>query len=823
MWTFPSFESWRQDVRFAVRALRKSPAFTLVSVGALAIGIGGNTAIFSLMDALRARAMPYKDSSRLVVLWGNVMRTGLERRGASYPDYLDWRAQSRSLEDIAAWDGQTLTLAGTAEAERIPVEFVSAPYFSLLGISSSVGRTFRDDEDLVAKPVYVVVLGDGLWKRRFGGDPAIVGSTVTLNAQQYTVVGVMPPGFRGLTDTADLWVPFATWAPPRVMADRGTRGFAAVARLKPGVVLAGAQADLDAISRGLETAYPQTNEKRGVEISPLEIELARPIRPALQTLMAAVVFVLLIACANIANLLLARSEAGRREIAVRTALGAGRGRLIRQLMTESCVLTFVGAAAGLLLARAATPLLIAKSPVTFPSFVSPTLDVRIAAFTIAVSLACGILVGLAPALQAQSVDVNSALKEAARSTGGERAQRMRGVLVVAEFSPAVVLLVGAGLMIRSVRNLVRLDPGFDPSSLLTLHVSIPRASVPQTPAPGMVPPSARPVIEGRVLLDRVRALPGVTAVSLGTDLPLDGNAAASFYAAEGMPDVTAQNRPRAYVHRILPGFFETLRIRIVQGRTFTDAEVSPASPAVIVSEGVVKRFWPGQDPIGKRIRFGPLTSDSAWLAIVGVVGEVKYRGLPSNPTGDPDIYLPFVERNSQYALALRTSGPPLSLAAPVRALIQSVDRSIPVYAVATMEDQIANQTSQSRFTMWLMSVFAAIALGLAVVGIYGVMSYLVAQRTREIGIRIALGASGGDILRLVVGNGARLIAAGIVLGIAGSFALQRLMTTLLFDVTAADTASAFAIGLLTLVALAACAVPAARAARVDPLLALRYE
>ncbi len=531
-------------------------------------------------------------------------------------------------------------------------------------------------------------MSDGFWKQRFGADSDIVGRSMTLNTRTYTVVGVMPPGFKGLTDTAELWVPFAVYAPPQVMATRSNRGFGALARLKPGVTMARAQTELDGISRQLERAYPDTNEKRGVEISPLDVELFGALRPALLTLMAAVAFVLLIACANVANLLIARSEARRREIAVRTALGAGRRRLLRQLMTESCVLTTLGATAGLLLARGAVAVLIAQSPVTFPSFITPELDLRVVVFTVVVSLACGLLVGLAPGVQASSVDLNSALKESARGSDGRRSQQLRNALVVAELSMAVVLLVGAGLMIRSVRNLMALDPGFDPKSVLTLRVSIPRASAPEAAAAaGTSQTLPDPVVRGRALLDRVRSVPGVADVALGTDLPLDGNASAGTYAAEGMPPTTAQNVPRAYTHRISPGFFSTLRIPIVAGRTFTDDEMTPTSRVTVVSERVVKRFWPGQDPIGKRIKFGQLTSSAnTWLSIVGVVGEVKYRGLPDNPTSDPDIYLPFVDRNSQFAFAVRAGVPPSSLVAPLRATIRGADPSIPIYQVATLDE-----------------------------------------------------------------------------------------------------------------------------------------
>jgi predicted permease len=822
MWTFHPLETLLQDVRYAVRTLRRSPGFSLVAVFALAVGIGGNTAIFSMLDAARTRALPYHDPAQLVELWGNVQRARVERRGTSYPDFRDWRARSRSFEEMAAFSDALLTLTTGDEPERLGAEFVSASYFPLLGVSATRGRTFQADEDDVAKPARVAVMSDGLWKRRFGGDPQIVGRSLTVNARDYTVVGVMPPGFKGLTDAAEVWIPFALFAPPDVMAERGTRGFAALARLRPGVTHDAAQRELDGISRQLEAEYPATNEKRGVEVSPLDAELVGPLRPALRTLMAAVAFVLLIACANVANLLLARSEARRREIAVRTALGAGRARLLRQLITEGCVLTGIGAVAGLLLARAAVAALIAQSPVTFPSFVTPGLDIRVAAFTVVVSLVCGILVGLAPGLQARAVDLTGSLKESARGSDGPRSQRVRSSLVVAELSLAVVLLIGAGLMIRSVRNLAALDPGFDPSSMLTLHVSIPRASAqPAAPGAPTIPPP--PVVYGGALLERIRAVPGVAAAALGTDVPLDGSASASFYSAEGQPPVTAQNMPRAYVHRVSPDFFGTLRIPMLAGRVFTDADAAQGSTAVIVSERVVKRFWSGQDPIGRRIKFGQAASNGPWLNIVGVVGEVKYRGLPDNPTADPDIYLPFSDRNQQVALAVRGNVPPSALVTPLRTAIRSADPSIPIYGVAPMDELIASQTAQSRFTMWLMGVFAAAALMLAVVGIYGVMAYLVTQRTREIGIRLALGAGASDILRLVVGNGARLVAFGVAIGVAASFALQRLVASLLFGVTAADSASAIAVGVLAAVALLACYVPAMRATRVSPLRALRYE
>ena len=813
-------ETLSQDVRYALRALRKAPGFTFVAVFALALGIGGNTAIFSVIDGVRQQALPYPHADRLIELWGNVLRTTVERRGASYPDFLDWRAQSTSFDDMAAYTDANAILSSGDEPERIAVEYVSAPYFSLLGVDPQRGRTFRADEDAVPQKVAVTVLSDGLWKRRFGGDPGIVGRQLNFGARSFTVVGVMPPGFKGLTDQAEAWIPFVMSGSPEDLAERGNRGFVVLARLKSGVGRVRAQTELDAISRRLEQTYPATNSKRAVEVSPLDVELFGMLRPALLTLMTAVAFVLLIACANVSNLLLARSEARQREIAVRTALGAGWPRLLRQLITEGCVLTFLGAIVGLLIARLAVRVLMATSPVTFPSFVEPRVDVRVALFTVAVSLACGVLLGLAPAVHARVSRLSDALKDSSRGSDGTRSQRVRSALVVAEVSLAVVLLVGAGLMIRSVQKLAALNPGFDPESVLTLRISVPLGNTPNASPAGS---PVGPAVSARTVLERVRAVPGVAAASLASDVPLSGEGAANFYTAEGQPAMTAQNMPRAYVHRISPDFFSTLHIPMRAGRTFLDSELSGQASVVIVSEHVVSRFWPGQDPIGKRIKLGSLTSNGPWLNIVGVVGETKYRALPENPTADPDLYFPQLDRTRQQAFVIRTSVPPSSVVTAVRAAIRSVDATIPVFDVRPMADLVGEQTAPSRFTMWLMGVFAASALMLAVVGIYGVMSFLVTQRTREIGIRLALGADRRDILRLVVGNGARLIGAGVVIGVAASVALQRLVSTLLFGVTAADAASAVAVIVLAVVALLACYVPAVRATRVNPLRALRYE
>jgi putative ABC transport system permease protein len=817
MWTLPSLESVRQDVRYALRALRRSPAFTCVAIVVLAIGIAGNTAMFSLVDAVRLRAVPYAESDRLVILWGNVMRAKLERRGASYPDFVDWRLQATTFEGMAASDETRMTLSGSGEAIRILVETVSASYFPLLRVNATVGRTFAGDEDVVPQKVAVAVLSDGFWRRQLGADPQIVGRPLVLDARPYTVIGIMPPGFRGVGDRADLWIPFVMSNTAEGLAQRGSRGFQVLARLKPGTSRAQAQAELDAISHRLEQAYPDTNEKRGVEVSPLDEELLGGVRPALRALMIAVAFVLLIACANVANLLLARSEARQREIAVRMAIGAQWSRLFRQLVTESCVLTGIAAVLGLGLAAAGLRAVLQASPVTFPSFVHPHIDLRVALFTAGVSVASGIALGLAPAMHGRVSRLPDALKESARGSDGTRARTVRSALVVAEVSLAVLLLVGAGLMIRTVQHLVAIDPGFNPDRVLTARVSIPRQAAAASDSPAPL------VVAARTLLDRVRALPGVTGASLASDPPLSGLDSAVFYSAEGQQATDARTMPRAYVHRVLPDFFETIGIPLRSGRTFLESELTPASRVVLASEHVATRFWPGQDAVGMRIKLGALASQNPWLTIVGVVGEVKYRGLPENPTADPDLYFPFIDRAPQVSMIVRTTGDPASLVPSVRQAIRDVDPSIPVFAVFTMTERIADQTAQTRFTTWIMGAFAAMALLLSAIGIYGVMSYLVSQRTREVGIRMALGATRREIVRLIVGGGARLIGAGILIGAVASFALQRLMATLIYRASILDGATAVAIASLAVAGLLACYVPALRAARVDPLVALRAD
>jgi putative ABC transport system permease protein len=811
MWTFPSIESVWYDVRYAIRTLARTRTFTVVAVVTLALGIGGTTAIFSLTQAASVDALPYRDPDRLVQLWGTVVRDRSERRGASYADFLDWRAQSRSFEGAALFDGTTATL-GLEPAERVDVETVSADYFGVLGSAPALGRSFHPDED-VRGGARVAILSDSLWQRAFGANRGVLGSRLLLDGQAVEVVGVMPAGFSGLTDRAQLWVPFTPAQSPQTLDNRGTRGFVAIARLRGGVSHESAQRELDAISARLEQAYPETNEKRGVELSPLVTEVFGDLRPALRTLLAAVVMVLLIACANVANLLLARAANRQREIAVRAAIGATRARVLRQLITESLVLSLLGAAAGLAVAHVTIRILVSTSPVRLPSFARPEVDLAAAAFAVLLATLCGVILGVAPAAHAGLTRMGDALRTTMRSTGAG-ARRTRRALVIAEVALAVTLVVAASLLIRSVRNLASIDPGFDPHSVLSLRVSL--------PAEQQAAADAQASVGNRRVLERIRAVPGVAAASLASDIPLEGSSSAVFYAAEGQGVVTAQNRPRAYIHRVTPEFFATLGIGLT-GRTFAEHELVPDTPVVIVSERLARRFWPGQDPLGKRIKLGDLQANSPWRQIIAVIPDVKYRGLPDNPTADPDIFFPMLATGRQFAIVIRTTLPPASIAGTLRSAVQELNPAIPVFNVTSLADLVAAQTAQSRFTMWLMGTFAGLAILLSAVGIFGVMSYLVAQRTREIGIRLALGANRPTIVREVAVDGAQLVGIGLLLGLAGAASARQLLASQLFAVGTVDSASVAAVLLITVVALVACVLPAMRASRVDPLIALRAD
>src|SRR5262245_49553913 len=806
-----------QDLRYGVRMLLKKPGFTLVAVLTLALGVGANTAIFTVINAALLRPLPYPDADQLVVVATTVRRDTVEVRATSYPDFTDWRDQNTVFERIAARVIASFTLTGGAGPENVNGELVSADYFPLLRARAAVGRTFLPEEDRAPDPPRVAVGGHRLWQRRFGGATGLVGQTIQLNGADYTVVGIMPDGFRGVSDQSEIWLPIMMVSSVRTADDlrqRDQRWLSAVARVKPGVTLAQAQTDMDAIMRRLEQAYPDENKNRGARVTPLHDRFFGDLQLTLWILLGAVGCVLLIACANVANLQLQRAAGRASEMAIRLALGAAPRRLIRQLLTESLLLALIGGALGVLLALWSMDFLVKLSPVTFPSFVKLTLDARVLGFSLLISVLTGAMFGLAPALQAARPVLNENLKAGGwHASGGSGRNRLLGSLVVSEIALSLTLLIGAGLMIRSLQRLQAVDPGFNSERLLTMWVSLPAQRYQR----------AQMADFSQRLLEGLQSLPGARSVALASDLPLSGSTSAGPIDLEGASAASVDGEIRMYRHRVTPGFFSTLGIPIIRGRDFTDADHAQAPRAVIISEALARRYWPDEDPIGKRLR--EAGSDNPWWSIVGVAADVKYRGLPQNPNADPDVYFPLMQRpNGNINLAIRAGVDPESLAPAVRGVLQKLDPDLPAYGVTTMAEQVANQSTQSRFSAWLLSIFGALALALAAVGIYSVMAYAVEQRSREIGVRVALGARANDVLKMVIGQGMRLALMGVALGLGAALALTQLIKQLLFGVAAADPLIYGALALLlTLVALLACWIPARRATKVDPIIALRCE
>jgi predicted permease len=804
-----------QDLRYGIRMLFKKPGFTAVAIITLVLGIGANSAIFTVINSVLLRPLPFKESDRLVFVHETARRETVERRPASYPDYRDWRDQNQVFEHIAAFDTMSLTMTG-GEPEQIPCENTSSNYFQVLRVEAAQGRTYLPEEDLVPNPLPVVVISDGLWKRRFGSDPGVVGKTIRLIERDHTILGVMPEGFKGITGTADLWVPFLLnySGPSSPSEDRGSRWHQTIARLKPGVTLEQAQADMSAIAAALEQQYPRTNANRGVLIVPAHEDLLGNLRPMLLILLGAVAFILLIACANVANLLLVRASSRQKEIAIRTALGASRSRVVSQLITESLLLSVAGGALGLLLAVWGSDLLIALSPVQLPSYVSTDVDLNVLAFTLLVSVATGVVFGLAPALQASTPALNETLKDAAKGASvGSRPQRVRRVLVVAEIAMALVLLICAGLMIKSFQRLQQFDPGYRVDNVLGSRVSLPsqKYSV------------AQASVFARQLVERLEAIPTVKAVALGTDSPLDGYTSATTLTFEG--STNPDGDLRIYRHSVTPRFFETLGISLLQGRDFGPQDTEQAPRVAIVAEAMARRAWPDQDPIGKRFKVGRLTGEAPWYTVVGVVGDVKYRRLVRDQNSDPDIYLSVQQHPTRhFALVARAEADAASLAPLIRQEVQTLDPNLPLFEVSTMQQRMADQTSGARFTAVLLAVFAALAVLLAGVGIYGVMNFAVAQRTHEIGIRMALGARQFDVIKMILREGMALTALGVTIGLTGAFLLTRVLAGQLYSVSATDPQTFAMVSLLLAgVALVANFIPARRATRVDPVIALRYE
>jgi putative ABC transport system permease protein len=801
-----------QDVRYAVRSLRSRPLLVVVAVAVLALGIGASTAVFSVVDAVLLRPLPFADASRLVVAWQRSPDNSVPFIEVSYPDYLDWRQQARAFESMAIIPtvNQGFMLAGE-EPAQVQGRLVSGNFFDVLGARALLGRPLRPDDDRVGAG-RVVVLGHGLWQRRFGADPAVVGRKIVVDGTPMEVVGVMPPAFR-YPPKAQMWTPVVP-AIPDVVANRGVYWAIVVGRLAPGARVAQAQMELDGIAASIAKSFPDAAAEAAV-VTPLTDEFFGSARRALLVLLAAVLLVLLVACANVSALLLARAADRQREIAVRLALGASRGRLVRQLFCESALIALAGVAGGIVLAQWSLDALVALVPADVPRLQDAAIDARVLAFTVALAAGAALLAGLAPALLASRPSLTDALEGGARTAGPGGAQRrLQGLLVGAEAAVALVLLAGAGLMAQTFQNLRRMDLGYDPRHVLALEVAAPHGKYAK-------PAEWRSLYE--TLIDRIDRLPGVEA-SAGVFLrPLWGQMGNDWlFTVEGQSDADSRRNPHVNLEAVTPSYFAAMRIPLLQGRAFTDRDAEGAPGVAIVSDGFARRYWPGQDSIGKRLKT-PLPGsryDLTWLTVVGVVADARYRELQAARL---DLYLSFLQ--SPYGpkhLVVRTAGDPLAVASSVRAIVRGTDRDLLAEDMTSMEAAVEAALGGPRFGMQLLSAFALTALALAVLGTYGVMAFLVGRRTREIGVRMALGARGTDVLNLVMGQGMRPVLAGLAVGMAGSLALGRGLSTLLFGVAPHDALTmAGAAAVLAAAAAMACYFPARRAARLDPAAALR--
>ena len=797
------------DLRYAFRGLRKSPGFTFVAVATLALGIGANTAIFSVVNAVMLRPLPYFAPDRLVLLWER--RSDRDHAVVSYPDFRDWRDRNRSFEAMAAYAEWTLNLTGSGQPERVESAVVSANFFKVLGISPEIGRGFLAAEETAGKDDAVVV-GYDFFVRRFGADRSLVGRRIMLDGRPFTVVGIAPSGIRlpSLAAQTDLFVPISHGYSPE---NREGHYLSVVARMKPGVTLAAAQSELGGIARELQIQYPTENTGHGIDAFPLSREIAGKTRPAFLILLAAVFLVLMIASVNVANMLLSRATGRGREMAVRTALGAGRGRLIRQLLTESSLLAILGGALGLFLAATGVELLKAFGPSDIPRLDQARVDGVVLMYGLAISLSTGLLFGLAPAWHASAARPSESLKQGDRRVaGGDRGARR--VLVATEFALSVMLLIGAGLMLKSFWRLQRVNPGFQTRSILTAELDFPKTKYPR----------GRDISAfGDRLLERLRALPGVEAAGAVSNLPLrDDRRADLSFVIEGKTDDRA-NPLLALYSSVTPGYFETIGLPMLQGRPFGGSDLRESAKVAIINRTLAEKIFPGKDALGKRLSLADVPKEDEWATVVGIVGDLRSEDLAS--TAGNQLYMPYAQRaSSGMAVAIRTAGDPREIAASVRRAVSEVDPDEPVYGIRTMEEIVSDSMGQPRFRAFLTGAFGAIALLLAAIGIYGVLSYSVSQRAHEIGIRVALGASRSAVLRLVVGQGMSLAAIGVGIGLVGGAIASRLVSTLLFGVAASDLPTFVGVpAILLLVALAACAIPGRRAMRIDPMTALREE
>ena len=810
--------NWIADLRYGLRGLRRNPGFTLGAILVLALGIGANTAIFSMVNAALLRPLPYDEASRLMQVWHVPPAKsfpGLALFSVSPANYLDWKAQSTSFESMSIYGGRHLTFGGTDHPEVVQASAVPPDFFTVLRTQPILGRTFTPDDDHPG--ARVILLSYRLWRDRFGSDPGIVGRDIAVNSERYTVVGVMPEKFR-LPDFAKAWVPLAWTDADRAI--RGNHNYLVIARLKPQVRIDQAKAELAAISTRLEQQYPEDDKGWGATLVPLHEQLIGDVRTALLVLLGAVAFVLLIACANVANLVLAKTLARGKEMAIRTALGAGRLVLLRHILVETLLLSVTGGLLGLLLARAVIAFSVKLLADRLPAFMNVTLDAQVLAYTLLLSIAAGVLAGLFPSLRFSRVDVNEVLKQGTRgaSDGGSRT---RNLLVVCEVALSLVLLIGAGLMIRTLWQLRGVQPGFDSSNVLTMTVAIPR---------GRFPTPSGEVNFFHETLQRVKALPGVEEAGVIDSLPLDGGGSHQPFSIEGRPVLPMADQPEVDVRQISTGYLRAMHVPIIRGRDIAESDAVGRPGVVLISEALARRFWPKEDPLGKHLTL-TFFADTP-REVVGIVGNVKTDAL--NETRPVDTIYMAVDQLSAatgevwnsfaLSLAVRTKSDPHNAIASVTEAIHQIGPDIPVTDVLSMDDLIAQSMSPQRFNMLLLAAFAGLALLLAAVGIYGVLSYSVRRRVREIGIRMALGASQSDILRLVVGDGMKPILMGVALGLSAAVALSRFVASLVFGVPPTDPLTFTAVALLlVVVGIVANTLPAYRATRVEPVRTLREE
>ena len=808
-------ETIRKDLLYALRMLARNPGFSAIAVLALALGIGANTAIFSVINAVLMKPLPYNHPEQLVKLWGQFEGIGIpgNRNWISAPEFEDIRRMNKSFSAVAVIGGADANLTGIGQPERLSAATVSPDFFPLLGVQAQIGRVFLPEEGERGKGD-VVILSHGLWQRRFGSDPRIVGSKIEINGHGYTVDGVMPAWFQYPPDI-DIWAPHVF--SDDELSSRGGHQFEMLARVKPGLSPQQLRSDMDSVSNKIIDGardYPYRYYHFKVLTTPLLEEYVGDIRTPLWIMMGAVGIVLLIACANVANLLLVRASAREREIAVRTALGASRGRLIRQLLTESTLLAFLGGIAGILLAWWGLRALIAVGQKSFPRLAVAEMDFWVLAFTLLVSIGTGVLFGIAPALQSARSVTHDALKEGGRSgTASAASQRLRSALVVAEIALSLILLIGAGLLLKSFARLMDVDPGFRPAGVLTMRLALPEERYTK-------PEQIRNFY--RNVLDRVTKVPGVESAGAISNLPFTGNSSGTT-TVDSRVASGAQAEPEADQRDVLPGFFEAMGVGLIRGRYFDARDNETTAPVAIIDETMAQTYWPNEDPIGQRLKPGGRESSNPWMRIVGVVKHVHFRTLESKSR--VEVYFPHAQRPySGMALVIKTPGDPLALAPSIQRHVLAVDPDQPVYKIATMQQLMADSVARRKLSMLLLAVFAGAALLLAAVGIYGIIAYTVAQRLHEMGIRMALGASRFDLIRLVLAQSLRTALTGIFVGLVGAAFLTRFLSSLLFSVRAGDplTFGLVALGLIV-IAMLASYVPARRATSVDPMNALRVE